>query len=86
MQVKQIIENLQKFYKPEDTLIVAYWDKDIVERYLITETLTDDQWETLVDDWEAGDEGFSEQLSSDLNYIMHEEWATEPTQENGASA
>lgn len=34
MKVKDLIEQLQRDYKPEDSLLVAYWDKDYVQTAL----------------------------------------------------
>lgn len=34
MKVKDLIEQLQRDYKPEDRLLVAYWDKDYVQTAL----------------------------------------------------
>ncbi len=34
MKVKDLIEQLQRDYKPEDSLLVAYWDKEYVETAL----------------------------------------------------
>ena len=34
MKVKELIEQLQRDYKPEDSLLVAYWDKEYVETAL----------------------------------------------------
>lgn len=34
MKVKDLIAQLQRDYKPEDSLLVAYWDKDYVQTAL----------------------------------------------------
>ena len=34
MKVKDLIEQLQRDYKPEDNLLVAYWDKEYAETAL----------------------------------------------------
>jgi len=34
MKVKELIEQLQRDYKPEDQLLVAYWDKEYAETAL----------------------------------------------------
>jgi hypothetical protein len=34
MKVKDLIEQLKRDYKPEDKLLVAYWDKEYVETAL----------------------------------------------------
>lgn len=67
--VATIIERLQQFYKPTDELIVAWWDKKFVSNVLDIET-TEDQWVELVETYENGDEGLSEALSAELQYII----------------
>ena len=34
MKVKDLIEQLQRDYKPEERLLIAYWDKEFVETAL----------------------------------------------------
>lgn len=34
MKVKNLIEQLQRDYKPEDELLIAYWDKDYIQTAL----------------------------------------------------
>ena len=47
MKVRDLIEQLNRDLKPDDQIIVAYWDKATVEQYAEV-TLTDDQWTDLV--------------------------------------
>lgn len=47
MKVKDLIARLNESFKPNDELIVAYWDKEIVEGYSDV-TLTDNQWIDIV--------------------------------------
>jgi hypothetical protein len=47
MRVKELIEQLNRDLKPDDQIIVAYWDKATVEQYAEV-TLTDDQWTDIV--------------------------------------
>ena len=60
MKVKDLIEQLQA-YDGKQELIVAYWDKETVEGYgsgwggKKDLTLTDDQWEEVVESYENGE-------------------------------
>lgn len=47
MKVKDLIAQLNRDLKPDDLIIVAYWDKETVEQYAEV-TLTDDQWTDIV--------------------------------------
>ena len=47
MRVKDLIDQLNRDLKPDDQIIVAYWDKATVEQYAEV-TLTDDQWTDIV--------------------------------------
>lgn len=53
MQVKNLIEQLQKYYTPETKLYVEYWDKETVEQFMFdgenSPTLTDDEWVAVVE-------------------------------------
>jgi hypothetical protein len=78
MRVKELIEQL-KYYKPDDEIIVAYWDKSTVEGYAEV-TLTDDQWTDIVaeqDSYEAIDlERFGEtlqEIASEVGQSIHDE-------------
>lgn len=48
MLVKDIIKQLQENYQPDDELIVAYWDKQIVEGFADV-VLTDDGWGEVIE-------------------------------------
>ena len=63
MKVKDLIEQL-KAYDGEQELIVAYWDKEMIEDYAYDhETdelseLTDEQWGQVVDKYQDGEWNF----------------------------
>ena len=79
MKVRDLIEQLNRDLKPDDQIIVAYWDKATVEQYAEV-TLTDDQWTDIVaeqDSYEAIDlERFSEtlqEIASEVGQSIDEE-------------
>ena len=43
MKVSELIEQL-KSYKPDDVLLVAFWDKEFVETSFDSVTISDDLW------------------------------------------
>lgn len=55
MKVKDLIENLQRYYKPEDEIFVEYWDKGTVESYGTSRKMTDDEWAAVVETMEDGE-------------------------------
>lgn len=79
MKVKDLIDRLNDNYKPDDLLIVAYWDKEGVEGYAEV-TLTDDQWTDIVSEQTANEsihlENYGEelqQIASEVGQSIHEE-------------
>ena len=52
MKVKDLIEQLQRDYKPEDRLLLAYWDKEYVqtalEDKLDGKPYPDEAWEDAI--------------------------------------
>jgi hypothetical protein len=52
MKVKDLIEQLQRDYKPEDRLLLAYWDKEYVqtalEEKLEGKPYPDEAWEDAI--------------------------------------
>lgn len=52
MKVKDLIEQLQRDYKPEDSLLVAYWDREFVqtglEDRLEGESYPDEAWQDAI--------------------------------------
>lgn len=71
MKVKEIIENLQKHYKPNDDLIIAWWDKEWFENCFDNDEyqLTDDDLETICS-MTINDENVGEQISDYVNEIV----------------
>lgn len=55
MKVKDLIERLQSFYKPDDELFVEYWDKETVESYGTSREMTEDEWVSAVEEMENGE-------------------------------
>lgn len=51
MKIKNLIDQLSS-YKPDEEVIVAYWDKSIVEGYADV-TLTDENWIDIVAEYDA---------------------------------
>jgi len=71
MLVKDLLEQL-KSYNGEDELIVAYWDKKIIEQYgsgwgekpdLV---LTDEQWSEVIETYENGEWYFQSSAAEDF--------------------
>jgi hypothetical protein len=48
MLVKDIIKQLQTNYQPDEELIVAYWDKPLVESFANV-VLTKEGWEEVIE-------------------------------------
>lgn len=55
MKVKDLIDRLQSYYKPDDELFVEYWDKETVESYGVSQPLTEDEWLDTVEAMENGE-------------------------------
>jgi hypothetical protein len=61
MKVRELVSQLQLGYLPDDEVIVAYWDKETIERYgsgwggKTDLKLTDDQWGEVVNSYENGE-------------------------------
>lgn len=62
MKVKQIVENLQKYYKPDDDLVIAWWDKEYFD-----ECITDMGYDLTKDDLET-----IGGMSIDTEYVSNE--------------
>ena len=71
MKVKDLIDRLNDNYKPDDLLIVEYWDKSGVEGYAEV-TLTDDQWTDIVSEQTAYDSIHLESYGEELQQIALE--------------
>lgn len=69
MLVSQAIELLTKYYKPEDEIILTWYDKEWAESFIETE-LDNEKWSGLVHDFEASEEGLGEVVAIDLRYLL----------------
>lgn len=69
MQASKAIELLQKYYAPDEQIIITWWDKDNVASYHLNRAILDDEWEELVEIYENGDESVSEAFSNEINWI-----------------
>ena len=72
MLIKELIEQLQRYYQPEDNLIVAYWDKSTVEAYRSKEEMTEDDWSEVVAKYEDGEFGWQSDAAEVLVEIVDE--------------
>jgi hypothetical protein len=54
MKVRELVSQLQLSYLPDDEVIVAYWDKQIVEGFSML-SLSETQWSLVVEDSESGE-------------------------------
>lgn len=71
MKVKELLTQLQG-YKPDDELIVAYWDKQTVEDYDDDLSLTDTQWSEVVYRYENGEWFWQSSAGEDFVEIANE--------------
>lgn len=69
MQASKAIELLQKYYKPEDEIIITWWDKENVETYHIDHPISDEEWVTLVESYENDEDPVSEAFSSAIKWV-----------------
>jgi len=79
MKVRDLIEQLNRDLKPDDQIIVAYWDKATVEQYAEV-TLTDDQWTDLVAEQDSYEPyeldkygGLLQDLAGEVGQSIHDE-------------
>lgn len=72
MLVKELIEQLQKNYQPEDNLIVAYWDKDIIESYEEVPEMTEGDWSEVVAKYEDGEFGWQSDATDSFLELVEE--------------
>lgn len=75
MQVKNLIERLTQFYKPEDEIFVEYWDKETVESYGTSREMTDEEWSAVVEAMEEGEFGYQSYAAELLVEKAEEEMA-----------
>jgi hypothetical protein len=69
MQVSKAIEMLQKYYKPEDEIVITWWDKENVETYHLDRPIGDDEWIALVESYENDEDPVSEAFSNAINWV-----------------
>lgn len=62
MKVREVIENLQKYYKPDDDLVIAWWDTEY-----FAECVTDYEYQLTKDDLET-----IGGMSIDTEYVSNE--------------
>lgn len=78
MKVRELVSQLQLGYLPDDEVIVAYWDKETVERYGSGWTkkadlaLTDEQWVDVVAKYEDGEWSWQSSAANDFLDIANE--------------
>ena len=63
MTVKELIETLQNNYEPDTELVVAYWDRELVESFLGGKTLSETNWRKFVNSYD------------EENYSWADSWA-----------
>lgn len=69
--VQKIIEQLSQL-DPEQNIIVEWWAKEFAEEYALDRTLTDEQWDELVDHYENGI-GIGDEFAETLQLIVSDE-------------
>jgi hypothetical protein len=72
MLVKELIEQLQRYYEPEQNLIVAYWDKSTVEGYSSKEEMTEEDWSEVVAKYEDGEFGWQSDAADSFLELVEE--------------
>ena len=78
MKVRELVSQLQLSYLPDDEVIVAYWDKETIERYGSGWTkkadlaLTDEQWFDVVAKYEDGEWSWQSSAADDFLDIANE--------------
>jgi hypothetical protein len=68
MKVSQLIKQLEQ-YKPDDELIVAYWDKETVVYYSDVE-ITQDEWSCVVSNYEFGEWYWQGEAAQNLTELV----------------
>lgn len=70
MRVSEAISMLTRHYKPEDEIIIAWWDREWVDADVEGESLTDDQWTELVEHFDDNGDNLGEQMSYDIRNAL----------------
>jgi hypothetical protein len=73
MKVSEAISMLDKYYKPDDDIVIAWWDKEWAERAV--KPLTDDQWTEVAEYFDNNGDNLGNQMTYDLNDAI--EWMFE---------
>ena len=75
MKVHELIAQLERTYKPDDELCVAYWDRATVETY-VDDRIDDDAWSRVVSTYEDGEWGWQSWAADTFSEIVRESpWA-----------
>jgi hypothetical protein len=72
MLVKELIEQLQRHYTPEDNLIVAYWDKGTVVGYASAQEMPEEDWAEVVAKYEDGEFGWQSDAADSFLQLAEE--------------
>jgi len=68
VKVRDLVNQLQMNYLPDDEVIVAYWDKDMVESYGAPK-MTDDAWSEVITRYEDGEWHFQSSAAEDFAHL-----------------
>jgi hypothetical protein len=71
MKVRDLVNQLQMGYLPDDEVIVAYWDKETVENYGAPK-MTNDAWSEVITRYENGEWHFQSSAAADFVEIAKE--------------
>jgi len=72
MKVKDLIQQLNDHYKPEDDIFSIYWDKTFGAGMTEDGVLSDEQWETAVELIESGEHRDMENVNGEMTEIIRE--------------
>lgn len=70
MQVSHAIYLLQKYYKPEDHLVIAWWDKEWVDALVVDEPLTEEEWAEIASDSDESLDGLGDQIQHHFTNLI----------------
>jgi hypothetical protein len=71
MQVKEAIKYLKEL-NPESEIVAAWWSKDLVEQWVDTSVLNDDQWSNVVSRYEEGEFAWQSDAAETLRDLGNE--------------